>query len=170
MIQMRLGLLASAPESLEPSSPRIERSERKAIHLPSGLQCGSSSSAEWVNGRNPFCAFQSHRSWRYTLFFQSGASVAITAEAPSGESCASEMSVVLRNSSSVMVGFADWADVAMGGRDTQRNSASRRSFECISALYLRKNDAPESKMRRSRKIFVCESGRWKFCLRESGTT
>jgi hypothetical protein len=46
----------------------------------------------------------------------------------------------------------------MGGRDTQRNSASRRSFECISALYLRKNDAPESKMRRSRKIFACESG------------
>src|ERR1700733_1018924 len=121
MTQMRFGLPGSLgfSRSAEASSPRIARSERNAIHFPSGLHSASSSPPECVNGRSPACAVQSHRSWRYTLFFQSGVSVAITAEDPSGEIFASEMSVVLRYSSSVIVGLADCAKERTGKMDAR---------------------------------------------------
>jgi hypothetical protein len=71
------------------------------------------------------------------LAFQSGLSVAMTAEYPSGEMRASVMSVVVRNSSRVMAGAlaeADWAGETGALRQRAAERETQRSRRRISAL------------------------------------
>src|ERR1019366_3043632 len=93
--------------SASAGSPGKARSLTNAIHLPSGLHCGFSSLPEWVSGRSPAVAVQSHRSCRKVLAFQSGVLVPITAAEPSGETRAAVISVVFRNSSKAIAGLED---------------------------------------------------------------
>src|SRR6185437_15692496 len=133
MIQMRLAVLSSfAVPSSFASSPGSARSLTKATHFPSGLQVGESSLPMWVSGRRPVAADQIHRSWRKELFFQSGVSVAITAEEPSGESAVASMLVVLKYSSRVMGGLPAWAAAQQGRAASVR--ARHKAGERIRAI------------------------------------
>src|SRR5579862_1229397 len=137
MIQMRLALSPSevgSPSSSEPS-PGSARSEANAMNLPSGLHIARSSFPECVIETRPEPAFQSHRSRRKVLFFQSGDSVVITAADPSGASRASMISVVLKYSSSEIVGL-DWENARAGTRQSKHASANHGFREDITELYL----------------------------------
>src|SRR5215469_2314935 len=114
IIQIRVAFASSpAAPSVPACSPGSARSLAKAIHLPSGLHAGELSVPMCVSGRRPPPAVQSQRSCRKIEFFQSGVSVPIAAAWPSGERAVEVMSVVLKNSSSEIAGFADWAKAAL---------------------------------------------------------
>jgi hypothetical protein len=75
------------------------------------------------------------------LAFQSGLSVAMTAEVPSGEIRASVMSVVFRNSSRVIAGalagelaWTAWAGETGALRHRAADRETQRSLRRISAL------------------------------------
>jgi hypothetical protein len=70
------------------------------------------------------------------LAFQSGVSVAMTAAEASGAKLVPTMSVVLRYSSSVIVGFGPCALEELERRQKESAGTSKREVERISALYL----------------------------------
>jgi hypothetical protein len=62
------------------------------------------------------------------LAFQSGLSVAIAAALPSGERRAAVISVVFRNSSSAMAGFAGWAEETAAVSARKRENGTHKDL------------------------------------------
>src|SRR6266850_439616 len=106
------------------------RSEKNAIHFPSGDQSASLSWPERVNWTKVPPSRHSHRSRRLTSCSQSARVVPINTDRPSGEMFTSVMLVPLKNSSKLMRGLgADWAKVDV-------SSASRTKIEWVRILML----------------------------------
>src|SRR5579884_4320990 len=111
------------------SSSASGRDERNAIYFPSGDHAGCESNPACVSAVSAFVfCRQSHRSSRKRLCCQSGELVHTTTACPSGEIFAERMSVVFRNSSSVMGGLASCASPAAIAPHRQRNIPAVRSI------------------------------------------